>query len=87
MGIKYKIADKLDLPKDLILGAMNIHLTGNYEVYVENYKAIINYSSENIILKGRNNTVCIKGKRLCIDNFSKTDMIIKGYILEVSFDK
>ena len=45
MGIKYKIADKLDLPKDLILGAMNIHLTGNYEVYVENYKAIINYSS------------------------------------------
>lgn len=87
MTIKYKLTDKLDLPKDLMLGAMNIHLTGNYEVYVENYKAIINYSSEGISLKGKNSTVNIKGKRLCIDNFSKTEMIIKGLILEVSFDK
>ena len=87
MGVKYKIANKLDLPKDLVLGAMNIHLTGNYEVYVENYKAIMQYSSENITLRGKNNIVHIKGKRLCIDNFSKTDMIIKGYVVEVSFDK
>ena len=87
LGIGASITDKLELPKDLFLGAMNIQLTGSYEAYVENYKAIIKYDTEAIKLRGKKNIVSIHGKNLRIDNFTKTDMIIKGHISEDIIDK
>jgi hypothetical protein len=38
MGIGANISDKFELPNDLLLGAMNIHMTGKYEAYIENVK-------------------------------------------------
>ncbi|MDE6209709.1 MAG: YabP/YqfC family sporulation protein [Lachnospiraceae bacterium] len=87
MGLGFKITDKLELPKDLLLGAMNIYLTGSYEAYIENYKSIIEYNDKKISVRGKKNIVIINGKNLKIDNFTKTDMVIKGIISEVIFDK
>lgn len=81
-----KLIDALQLPKDLMLGALNVRLIGEYEAYIENYKSIIEYNDEVICLQGKNSKVTIKGERLKIVCFSKDDMRIKGFLHEVIFN-
>ena len=80
-----RIVDALELPKDLCLGAFNIKLIGQYEVYVENYRSIIEYNSSDIKLQGKHNRLSINGRNLRIICFTKDDMRIKGFIQEVKF--
>lgn len=80
-----KLIDVLQLPKDLMLGALNVRLIGQYEAYIENYKSIIEYSDKIISLLGKNSKVIIRGDRLRIVCFTKDDMRIKGYFKEINF--
>ncbi len=77
--------DRLNLPKDLLLGAMNIVVTGQYEVYIENYKNIVEYTDRVIKIRGKGCNTKILGQGLCIEYFSKDDMCIKGCIKEIIY--
>ena len=81
-----KLVDALQLPKDLMLGALNIQLLGRYEAYVENYKSIIEYNDKEISLLGKKSKVTISGENLRIVCFSKDDMRIKGCLYEIKFE-
>ena len=81
-----KLIDVLQLPKDLMLGALNVRLIGGYEAYIENYKSIIEYNDKVICLQGKNSIVTIKGEQLRIECYSKEDMKIKGCLQEVIFN-
>lgn len=74
------IVDSLKLPKDIMMGASIVTLTGSYEAWVENYKGIIEYSNELILLQGKNCQICFSGKRLSIDYYTNEDMKISGCI-------
>lgn len=80
-----RIVEALELPKDLCLGALNVRMIGQYEAYIENYRSIIEYTPTDIKLQGKNTRVSICGKNLRIVCFTKDDMKIKGYIVEVKF--
>ena len=82
-----KLVDALQLPKDLMLGAMNVKLVGQYEAYIENYKSILEYNDKMIIIDGKNTRVTIVGDKLRIICFTKDDMRIKGCIYQVNFGK
>ena len=82
-----KLVDALQLPKDLMLGAMNVKLVGQYEAYIENYKSILEYNDKVIIIDGKGSRVTILGEKLRIVCFSKDDMRIKGCLHEVTFSK
>lgn len=74
------IVDSLKLPKDIMLGASIVTMTGRTEAWVENYKGIIEYSTEMILLQGKNCQICFSGKRLSIDYYTNEDMKISGCI-------
>ena len=82
-----KLVDALQLPKDLMLGAMNVKLVGQYEAYIENYKSILEYNDKIIIIDGKNTRVTIVGDKLRIICFTKDNMRIKGCIYQVNFGK
>ena len=42
-AVKSKIAEKLNIPEDIAEGLPIVTVTGKDEVYVENYKGIIEY--------------------------------------------
>ena len=44
--IRKKIAETADAPKDVIMGLPLIHLTGQCEVCIENYRGILEYTEE-----------------------------------------
>ena len=77
---KEALVESLKLPKDICMGAIKVTMTGNYEVWVENYRGILEYTEEQILLQGKTCQVCFEGTRLSIDYYTNQDMKISGCI-------
>ena len=43
---RYRMADAANLPKDVVLGVPILTLTGHYEVNIENYRGILEYTEQ-----------------------------------------
>lgn len=82
---KELIVESLKLPKDTMLGASIVTLTGNREAFIQNYKGIVEYTTEFIVLQGKNCKICFEGKRLSIDYYTNEDMKISGSIDAVRY--
>lgn len=80
-----KLLDSLQLPKDVCLGALRITLTGNAEAWVENYRGLLEYTEQTILLQGKTCQVCFEGKNLSIDYYTNEDMKISGCIQFVRY--
>ncbi|MBD5520444.1 MAG: sporulation protein [Lachnospiraceae bacterium] len=79
------IVESLKLPKDSMLGASIVSVTGNKEAFIENYKGILEYTSDSIVLQGKNCRICFQGKQLSIDYYTNEDMKISGVIEAVRY--
>ena len=81
---KEQLADTLKLPRDMILGESILTMTGNHELWIENYKGIIEYTPKSIILQAKTGQISICGCGLVIDYYTSEDMKIVGEIRCVS---
>lgn len=79
------VVESLKLPKDSLLGASIITVTGENDIFVENYKGILQYSDDLILLQGQNRKIELKGKKLTISYYTNEDMKIRGMIETISF--
>lgn len=77
---KAKLLESLQLPKDVCMGAMRITMTGNLEAWVENYRGLLEYTDQTILLQGKNCQACFEGRGLSIDYYTNEDMKISGCI-------
>lgn len=77
---KEMIIDSLKLPKDICMGAMRVTMTGNREAWIENYRGILEYTGQMILLQGKTCQVCFEGSGLSIDYYTNEDMKISGCI-------
>ena len=82
---KELVVESLKLPRDSVLGDSIITVTGNTEILIENYKGILQYSDELILLQGKNCKIELKGKRLNIVYYTNEDMKISGVIESICF--
>ena len=79
------VVESLKLPKDSILGASIVTLTGNTDAFVENYRGIIEYTGDLILLQGKTCKIKICGERLGIDYYTNEDMKISGLIEQICY--
>lgn len=82
---KTKLLESLQLPRDVCLGALRVTLTGSAEAWVENYRGLLEYSEQSILLQGKNCQVCFEGTGLTIDYYTNEDMKISGCIQNVRY--
>ena len=82
---KESLVESLKLPKDICMGAIKVTMTGSHEAWIENYRGILEYTEEQILLQGKTCQVCFEGTRLSIDYYTNEDMKISGCITCVRY--
>lgn len=80
-----KIIDTLQLPQDILRGEIRVTITGNREIWIENYKGLLEYSNTSIVLQAKNCKVQLEGKSLTIDYYTNEDMKVTGRIQCVKY--
>lgn len=84
-SFREKLADSLDISKEIILNTSKITLIGNRELTIENYRGIIEYTSEKIKLISNPSFIEVGGFNLEIKTMTKDFLYITGTLSCVSF--
>ena len=83
--VKSKIAEKLNIPEDISEGLPIVTVTGKCEIYVENYKGIIEYEKKCIKIQTKSCRICFEGENLEIVYYTSVDMKIKGEVKSICY--
>lgn len=79
-GVLEKTSDWLDLPADVLAGLPRLELTGDRELYLENYRGILSYSREELHVDGGKWVLLIRGRELEIRAMREKELLIVGWI-------
>ncbi len=85
LKVRSKIAEKLNIPEDISEGLPIVTVTGKQEVYVENYKGIIEYGRNCIRIQTKNCRITLTGKNLDIVYYTNVDMKITGELESICY--
>lgn len=83
--IREKVANSLDVSKEVILDFARLEFLGNREVTVENYKSIVEYTQNLIIVETNPHRLKIQGTGLEIKSIAREMLYITGRISSVEF--
>lgn len=75
-----QFAEIFEMPKEVVANATLIHMTGNSDIFIENFRGILSYSDNRIVVKGSGFKYIILGKKLTIVYYTNDDMRISGKI-------
>ncbi len=79
------ISETIKLPSDILAGAPLLSMVGQRQLFIENYKGIIEYTEECIRVQTKIGRIHVEGKRLNIEYYTVDDMKITGYITTIQF--
>lgn len=79
-GMRERLADAVDISKEIILDAVLVSFIGDRELTLENYKGILEYSDTCIRVKAKPRTVKITGCGLEFKNITRDLLYITGRI-------
>ena len=83
---KEGLVESLELPKDLMYGAVLVSITGRQEILIENYRGILEYTKNHISLQTKTCRLVIRGKDLNINYYTNEEMKITGRIESVFYE-
>lgn len=83
--IRERIADAVDISKDILLDTSLMRITGCRELIIENYKGILEYSDTCILIKSTPNAIKICGTGLEIKTITDEMLFISGNIADINF--
>lgn len=84
--IKEDLVESLELPKDLMYGAVLVSVTGRQEILIENYRGILEYTENHISLQTKTCRLVICGKNLQISYYTNEEMKITGQIDQIIYE-
>ncbi len=83
--IKKGIADLLELPRDIVLDLPKITMVGNLQLYIENHKGIIEYSTGMVRVNTKTGILVVTGAELVLRTIVVEEIIIVGRIDRIEF--
>ncbi|MEY8762960.1 sporulation protein YqfC [uncultured Clostridium sp.] len=83
---KQNIADKLDLPKDIILNMPQIKIIGNDEIIIENHKGIILFEDSQIKINSGIGLISIYGSKFEVLFIGGSTITIGGKFKSIVYE-
>ena len=62
--LKSRVSDAANIPKDVILGVPLVRMVGQEELYIENYRGILEYTDTFIRVQTKIGQIHLSGKKL-----------------------
>lgn len=81
--IRQKFQAAMEIPKELLKDYSRVTVIGGEDIWIENYKGIIEYNEEMIRLS---NNIIIYGRSLSVEEISSEDILIIGKIKNIEFE-
>ena len=80
------IAEKFDLPKDIVLNVPKITIIGNDEITIENHKGIILFERNIIRINTKVKVINIEGENFEILYIGDSTITISGKFKSISYE-
>lgn len=80
------LAEKLELPEDILLNSLKLSVTGGKRAVVENHRGILEYGAERIVIAAKRGRLSINGSELRICAMDKETLLIAGRINSVEWE-
>jgi len=84
-SVRELIAEGLDLPKELIMDIPRLTMIGTKQLFLENYKGIVEYESNKIRIKIHKGIITLEGKDMFIKEITSEDIMVTGDIGTIQF--
>ena len=83
--VKKMAADMLDVPKDSILDVPRITLIGGLQLYVENYRGVMEFRDDLLRLSLTQGELHVYGKQLVVKSIFPAEVVIEGNISGIKY--
>lgn len=87
LTLRQRMADALDMSKDILLNTVRIVAISNREITLENYRNILEYTSTCIRINTNPHTIKITGKNLEIRSITQEMLYVTGTIKSFEFQQ
>ena len=81
-----QMSDVLEIPSDVMLDLPKIVMVGNLQVFIENHRGIVEYTSETVRVNVSEYEVVVKGENLLLRNILPEEISVDGKITGVYFE-
>ena len=82
---KRKAAKLSSLPEDVVLGMPNVEIRGNSEMWIENYRGLLEYTDQLVRIQTKTGQIRVTGNHLQVDSYTNDDMKITGKIRNIEY--
>lgn len=77
---KKQFSDFFEIPSDVMLDLPKIVLVGHLQVFIENHRGIVEYTSEKVRIMVGDGEVGIVGQNLMLRNIKTDEICVEGQI-------
>jgi sporulation protein YqfC len=75
----------LDVPHDVVLDLPRLTMIGNRQLYIENHRGVLHFSSEELKLELTQGQLEVSGKQLVIRAILPEEVLVEGVIGEIKY--
>lgn len=83
---KQGIAEKLDLPRDIILNVPKITVTGHNEIIIENHKGVVVFNENEVKINSGIGLICIYGVKFEILFMGGSTITVGGKFKSIIYE-
>ena len=83
--VKKQFSDFFEIPSDIMLDLPKIVLVGTLQVFIENHRGIVEYTTEKVRIKVGDGEVGISGSNLMLRNIKTDEICVEGKIKTLVF--
>ena len=83
--LKSRVSDAANIPKYVILGVPLVRMVGQEELYIENYRGILEYTDTFIRVQTKIGQIHLFGKKLEIIYYTNDEMKVVGHIESLKY--
>lgn len=83
--LRHRLAEALDLPKDVVLDLPRVIAVGHLQVLVDNHRGLLEYSPVRVVIALASGRLAVTGEDLRIGTVSAEEVTVTGEIRAIEF--